>query len=315
MPSLVSAGVDEAVTDVILPAQARFASETANLAAAAEADCTPETLKDPWNDAFDAWLGVAHLRLGPIEEEGRGLAISFWPDTRGMMPRSLAGMIADRDAIVDRPDEFGQVSVAARGLFALEQLLYEPDFSGYSSGSYTCRLATAIAEDLARMAGEIEAGWRDGFAAALTDPGGSPYLTDREAVQALYTALATGLEYNQDQRLGRPLGTLDRPRPTRAEAWRSERSVRNVILSLTALEDLAEALADTPIPETTDAFGGAIARADALDDPALAGVEDPAGRFRIEALQTDLGVLRRTLDTELGTALGVSAGFNSMDGD
>ncbi len=53
----------------------------------------------------------------------------------------------------------------------------------------------------------------------------------------------------------------------------------------------------------------------ALDDPAFAGVTTPAGRFRIEVLLTELNGIRRIVDQDLGSNLGVSAGFNALDGD
>ncbi len=123
----------------------------------------------------------------------------------------------------------------------------------------------------------------------------------------------TGLEFTKDQRLGRPMGTFERPRPTRAEAWRSGRSQRNVVLSLEALRVLATELAEAP--ETDTAFARAIATAEALDDPVFAGVADPGKRFRLEALQQEIAQVQTVAATEIGAALGVSQGFNSQDGD
>ncbi|MFD1808326.1 imelysin family protein [Gemmobacter lanyuensis] len=106
----------------------------------------------------------------------------------------------------------------------------------------------AIADDLARMAAEIDAEWRASFADHLLNPGpSSRYLTLTEARQALLTTLITGLEFNKDARLGRPLGSFDKPHPERAEAATSGRSTRNLELSLVALRSLARSL-HQPIP-------------------------------------------------------------------
>ena len=117
-----------------------------------------------------------------------------------------------------------------------------------------------------------------------------------------------------DQRLGRPLGTFQRPRPERAEARASARSLRNVELSLQALLAFGEALAG-PLPETRTDVAQALTAAAALNDPDFSGFAQPQGHVRAEAL---LGLVRTAQDSagaEAGAALGVEVGFNSADGD
>lgn len=312
------AGVEEVIDTHALPGVARFAEATAALDAAAAQECTAEALRPVYHKTFDAWLGIAHLALGPLEEEGRGLTIGFWPDSRGLVGRTVAKLVADQDPVAERADDFAEVSVAGRGLFALERLLYDESFAGYRPDSYSCTLARAIAQDLARMGQEIDSGWRDGFAATLRSAGAegnARFLSDREAAQALYTALATGLSFVADQRLGRPMGTFDAPKPRVAEARRSGRSLRNVVLSLDALRDLARSLSDQPIPRTEAAFAAALDRAATLQDPVFAGVADPVGRLRVEALQGLVAQINDAVAEEIAPALGVSVGFNSADGD
>jgi len=55
--------------------------------------------------------------------------------------------------------------------------------------------------------------------------------------------------------------------------------------------------------------------AEGLDDPALAGVAEPQGRLRVEALQQSINDIRSLAAAQLGPTLGISAGFNSLDGD
>lgn len=314
----VEAGVEEALADHVLPATAAFAEEAARLSERAGTDCRAEAVRPAYYATFDAWAGLSHLRLGPLEEDGRALAIGFWPDTRGMVAGTLARLLAEADPALADPDAFAEVSVAGRGLFALERLLHEPEMAQYAEGDYACLLTRAIAADLARMGAEIDAGWRDGFANELRRagaPGNARFLSEAEALRALYTALDTGLEFAADQRLGRPLGTPDRPRPERAEARRSGRSLRNLTLSLEALRDLARPLSGSPIPQTEAAFERALALAERLDDPALAGAGTPQGRLRLEALQQRIRDIRAAIAAEIGGPSGISAGFNSADGD
>ncbi|WP_102110445.1 imelysin family protein [Oceaniglobus roseus] len=308
------AGVDEVIDTHILPGMDAFAEASAKLSDTAASDCTAEAVRPAYQSAFDAWMGVSHLTIGPLEQGGRLLAIAFWPDAKGAGARTLGQMIATEDPAVDSPEAFADVSVAARGFFALDRLLYEDP---YEAGSYTCKLVQAVAADLSRMAGEVDAEWHDSFAETLRtagEPGNDRFLTRDEAVQALFTLLGTGLEVDHSQRLGRPMGTFERPRPERAEARRSGRSLRNVVLSLQALRRMADALADQPIPQTDEAFANALDAAD-FDDPVFAGAADPMGRFKLEALQQAIDTASRAVDGELGAQLGVTAGFNSLDGD
>lgn len=310
----VHADVAEAVNARILPDLAAFRAATQELAGTAARTCDPDRLRPAWNAAFDAWMPVSFLRLGPAEEDGRILAIAFWPDPKGIGARQQRQLLSSQDPVVDDPAAFAERSVALRGFFALERLLYP---AGPLTGDYPCALTRATAADLARMAAEVDQGWRDHFARTLLSagqPGNRLYLTEAEARQALFTQLMTGFEFTADQRLGRPLGTFDRPRPERAEARASARSQRNVELSLQSLLAFGEALAG-PLPETRADVEQAIAATRALNDPDFSGLARPQGHVRAEALQ---GLVRAAQDSaglEAGAALGVAVGFNSADGD
>ncbi|UMA64557.1 imelysin family protein [Roseivivax marinus] len=315
--SAAHAGVEEAVTDHALPATEEFAEATASLADTAEEDCPAEALRPAWNEAFDAWLGLSHLRFGPLEEDSRALTIAFWPDTRGMIPRALGGLMGSEDPVIDSVDGFAEVSIAARGLFGMEQVLYAEDMAGYDTDSYACGLARAQARDLAQLGEAIAADWADFAETVRTagQDGNETFLSESETKQAFYTALTTGLEYVADQRLGRPLGSFDDPRPDRAEARLSRRSVRNVTLSLEALRELTHALAPGETPRTDEAFAAALDTASQIEDGDLSGVADPMRRVRIESLAQEVRGIRNAAADEVGQPLGVSAGFNATDGD
>lgn len=306
------ADVAGALRGHILPGYAGFADATAALAQAAEGSCDPAVLRPAWNGAFDAWMAVSHLHLGPVEEGGRGLAIAFWPDPKGLgWKHQQALMTGDPAALT--PGTFADQSVAARGFFALERLLYPAS----DLPADPCPLIRATTADLARTAAEVRAGWQDGFADVLLTAGAegnATFLTEGEAKQALFTQLATALEFDADQRLGRPLGTFDKPRPERAEATASGRSLRNLVLSLQALRAFALALSPD-LPHSAAAFDRTIAQAEALDDPAFAGVATPSGHLKAEILQQSIRALRQAVLAELGSQLGVTVGFNSADGD
>jgi uncharacterized protein len=304
-----AADVTGVVNDLIRPGYAAFAKAAQDLA---DIDsCDTDTLRPAYQSAFDAWLAVAHLHLGPGEDKGRSLAIAFWPDPKGLGAKSQRGLMLGDPANLE-PAAFAEQSVAARGLFGLERLLYPAD----PLPADPCPLIQATAEDLSRMAVEIDAGWATYGETLITagQPGNTTYLSGQEAKQELFTQLAAGLEYVADERIGRPLGTFDKPYPTKAEARASGRSLRNVQLSLAALRAMAVEL-HPDIPASLAAFDRAEGLAAKLQDATFAGVSDPQTRLKIEILQQAVWAARDAVIAELAPALGVDLGFNSADGD
>ncbi len=300
----------------ILPRYQAFAEASQALDQAAQADCAPQsdTLRAAYGAAFDAWMGVSHLRFGPSEQGDRAFALVFWPDSRGKTPKALAGLMQRQDPVVAEAATFRTVSIAARGFFALDYLLFDPQFVEAPQAAYRCQLIQAVARDIAGTADAIWQDWDAGYGDRMSHPGNETYRTETEAARQIFTALITGLEFTSDARLGRPLGSFDRPRPRRAEAWRSGRSLRNVVLSLEATRDLADRLSGGDAAMLAG-FDRALAQAARLEDPVFAGVVDPQERLRIEALKQRIDDLRAQLALELGPQLGLEAGFNSLDGD
>jgi predicted lipoprotein len=161
--------------------------------------------------------------------------------------------------------------------------------------------------------------WATTYAADLLEPTeNGTYRSTQEALQEFLKALSTGLQFTSETRLGRPLGTYQKPRPTRAEAWRSGQSAAHVSLSLRALQELAIPLADDNTALATDlktAFDRALHQLADLGDPVFAGVATPQSRLKIEVVQQSVETIRAIVRERLGPELGVAAGFNSLDGD
>jgi predicted lipoprotein len=309
-------GVDDALEQHILPGLERFAEATEKFAKAAENDCRAGALRAPFQDTFDAWMPVADLRIGPSETGA--LSVGFWPDPRGFTQRALIGLITDKDPVAQDPDAYADVSVAARGLFALDMLLYDPGFSDYTAQSYTCDLVTTIAVDLGRQAEALHSAWKSEFALILRNAGAdgnTTYLTETEAKRAIFTQILSSLEFTSGKRLGLPMGDFDRPRPALAEARRSGRSLRNVLLAVEGTYDLAVALAEHDLPQTDTAYAQVKTAADHVKDRSFGDVETPQGRLRVEVLQQAVETLHETIASELGAPMGIAPGFNAQDGD
>lgn len=310
--------IGEIVDLHVIPKYQLLVEETAVLATVAASDCQPESLdlRSAYHRAFDSWVKVSHLRFGPSERNDRAFALAFWPDTRGSTPKSLASLFRQKDPVVYSVAEFSDISVAVRGFHALEFLLYDQQYNQMEAAKadYRCALIRAISRDIAFNASAILDEWENEYSHLISSQGNQTYRTTTEAARQFFTALLLGLEFTSDTRLGRPMGSFDKPRPKWAEARRSGRSLRHVLLSLESTQELAAFLSNGD-ESLEQAFAAAIRRAKELDDPVFASVSEPQGRFRVEDLQQDIHVLRRRLSEEVGQRLGIAAGFNSLDGD
>jgi predicted lipoprotein len=232
-------------------------------------------------------------------------------------------MAAGEDPVVDDPAAFAGVSVAARGFFALDYLLFDPAAAPIEAQDYRCRLLQAITRDMATTAVRMLARWRDPWAGILTSagaPDNSVYLAPDESTRALYAALTEALQADVNLRLGRPLGTFEHPQPRRAEAWRSGRSLHDVEVSLETLRSyaatvFAPAIGPDHAATVAVSFDAALAAVGRVGGPIDVAVATTQGRFRVEALQTAIHRVESEIAEHVGPTIGVASGFNAMDGD
>ncbi len=308
------ADVTEVVEAHILPGVEAFAGAAADLAITAAEDCSRTAVLPVYDRAYDAWMQIADLRLGP--SEAAPLTIAFWPDERGSGARALTAILAEGGPELTDPAAFASVSAAARGFPGLDLLLGDPDFA-YGPADPACTLVRTMTADLRTQAEALAQGWR-AFAPDLETPGAAgniAYLDAEEARAALYTQIVTGLTLTTDTRLARPLGTFERPRPTRAESWRTARSLANALASARANYAMARLLAGQEIAAAASALDQVERAAAAVADPGFQDIADPTARLRLEILNQRITALRLAIETDLPAIWGVSVGFNAQDGD
>lgn len=320
------AAADRLLSEVVQPGTTAFAAATATLARTAApvcADMEPAALRDAFHGAWDAWMGIQHLRFGPVEDESRNLQIAFWPDNRGTVGRTVERLLTTENAPVEDGEAFAKVSVGARGLPALERLLFDDSGTLPLDSAFRCAYAAAIAADLERLATEIYAAWKGPFAAIWATAGeesNTVFLAPQETSQRVFAVTLGALEETVRHRLGTPLGTVAMARPQLAEARRSGRSLRQIGLVLDATEHSLMTVfgpALDPGDRTTLADAYTRARRD-LDRVAEHGDLSAAlaeNRIRVEVLQQSVERIVLTMRAEIGPKLGIAAGFNAADGD
>lgn len=306
-----------AVEERLLPGYAAFAAETAALAESARAHCAGDgeaaAVEAAYQRAFDAWIQVAPIDFGPVRSEGVYETVEYWPDPSGATASAVTFLLAAEDPVVNDPKAFARIAPQARGLMALDWLLYDRYAPKIEPGGYPCRLVAAVTEDLERIGAAIRRDWRDRFAPAFMEagePGNPLYFRAQDAARELYQAVARAVEATRELRVLRPLAAPERPAPQAAEAWRSDRPLRNIRLMLASLSGLTETVFLPELePERAArlqaAFDAAEAAAEEVEAPLAAAVADPEGRKALEALAEALRTLRTALDEEIGEPLGL----------
>lgn len=315
---------DRLLSEVILPGVEDFRQATVVLSASAATcgDGSESDFRDQFHATWDAWMAIQHLGFGPLEQDNRALQIAFWPDGRGRTAKTVARLVKAEDPIVDDPSGFAKISVAGRGLYALERLLYE-DKGERLATPYICRYRKAAAEDLERLATEIATEWNGEWVEAVKTAGAPEntiFLAPEEVSQRLLATLNGSLDLTVRLRLGKPLGSLNKPKPRLAEAWRSGRSLRQIDLIVAAARKTFDAafvpdLTPEEVGQVTAVFATIMT---AQRDVAAAGDLQEAvvmDRLKVEILQGAIQRLAEALTGTVGVQLGIAKGFNSADGD
>ena len=320
-----------------LPRYERLATATDAFAAAAEAFCAEgstaddERLRAGFHDTMDAWMGVQHLRFGPVDSRMRGFRFYFWPQARNKVGEAVAELVAAGEDDAALAARIGRTNVAVQGLLAAEVLVYDDSYLGADAKG--CGLLAAVAENMRAMAVGILAEWREGdnaFARLMTAPGpDNPHFEDHAAATlAFFQGLHDSLQLIYDVNLKPVIGeSTAAVRPVLAESRLSGRSQRNIVATLEALQALYLGEGSAGLGELTaaadpkldrlmrKAFRLTLATARSIEGPVEQAATDPARRPPVTKLAKQVQALRQIVRDRLAPALGLAVGFNALDGD
>ncbi|WP_279480022.1 imelysin family protein [Aureimonas sp. SK2] len=331
--AVVAATIDR----VIRPGYAALAEAARDAHGRAEAACaapSPEALAQ-LREGFAA-LVAAHariepIRFGPVAEDNRIERWLLWPDRRGIALRQVQDALGRQDATVLDPAALGRKSVALQGLTALEYLLYGDGAQALETGAgdFRCRFALSILTRMAEMGASLSAEWAEGapIVRRMTHP--SPddarYRSDTEALEEIFAAAAHGLELVRDVRLRPGLGKPgEEPKPQLFLFRRSGLTGAALSANVDGLSTLlSEGGLFTLLPPASQWAGPSIGLEfetagrilASLDRPVPDLVETPEGRSRLESVAIAVRGVETVLSGEVAPALGLSAGFSSLDGD
>lgn len=266
-------------------------------------------LRISFKAAADAWSSIEFIRIGPISKNNRHERMAHWPERKNAVGKALTGLTNRDDGEVFQPRRFSETSVAGQGLSALERLLFDDGMpSSNMLADRYCAIGRAIAGSLATIASDVAGEWRQ-----------SPDLGEpRETVTRLATDLLGVYQMVGDLKLEAIMGdSAERARPALAEGWRSGRSTRAIVLNLRSIEAFMHLISD-PANDNGSVLGAlatAIRIAEGLPADFAPLAEDPRQRYRLILL---LDAVRAARDLSLAfvpQALGITVGFNSLDGD
>jgi len=274
---------------------------------------------------IEKFSAIELFRLGPLLEDNRQYRLFFWPGRKGVAERQLRALLRSTDLNRLSAGTLAEKSVAVQGLTALERLLFDVDHQPIETGA-PCVLIPVIIENVANMAGELETLWHSdsGVVQALLQPqSDSPLFRDVEDVtRSVFTQVKVGLDVVLEEKL-RPLLSNDPKRVLQAPLWLSQRTVPMLtgnIRSLQALLFDSGVLDDENIEQELSVEFQYLESVLADLKPIVYFVE-PDGKLTKEVrvlmhkLAAVLAGVRYTIDTHFSQVLGISAGFNSADGD
>jgi len=277
--------------------------------------------REAYHRSADAWSSIEIIHYGPIAEDFRGERLSFWPERKNAVEKALKAALANPSDTALEPAAFRKGSAGVQGLPALERLLFsegasEAQFTGSDEGAFRCRLGTAIAGNILAIAREVQAGWTEGENAIVHRLAAPEIATAAKA--ALATDLLGGYVLIKDKKLDPAMGKdAAGVRPKMAEGWRSGRSLRAIVLNLESTGKILEILADgMPKRDMTALRNNATALRVARR------LNGDLGALAAGPQRRDLLLLRDAADAagkrafeEAPVVLGVTVGFNSLDGD
>jgi predicted lipoprotein len=320
-----SALLDHLARSVLLPMQTASAAKAAALPGAIDAHCdaldagapgtTLDAARAAWAETIDTWQRAEALLIGPAAMDNKALRskIYAWPTIATCeIDRDTASRFADPSSY-----DISTKLIRVRSLTAVEYLLHPPSANhtciaappgwaalGADVPRARCRLAEAIAIDVAAQTAQLAAAWRpDGgdYAGQLARAGqdGSQFARAQDAVNIVAGGMLTGQFLIKDMKIGEPAGIIDNacgsvgaPCMLELELPFSDRTTFAVRASLAALREVFTGTTATADGPAFDDFLRALGHGDVADqmighlDATIASAAQVPDRFTT-ALMTD----------------------------
>ncbi|WP_417784281.1 imelysin family protein [Terasakiella pusilla] len=305
------------VQDFVIPSYDAFSHQAKRQADAWDKTCNGDTLKPLFHNTSDAWAAVQHINFGPITLLLRRDRLYHWPERRNAVGKSLSKALNDKDISLLSAKKITGTSVALQGLPALERILYTDAIKD----DYGCQLGKAIAHNIEEIANGTLKDWKAALP-NIKEGSAHPifFESNDEVAIRLFTELLTGFQMISDQKIALPMGSnLKKANGKRAEGWRSLRSTRYIQQSAKNLRAMAlpfvSFLPEKSAEKTEQQLSKFVQLASTLPSPLKDAVTDEEARKKILTFRDEISKTRNLIVEEFTQHLGLTVGFNSLDGD
>ncbi|WP_416396617.1 imelysin family protein [Allohahella sp. A8] len=282
-----------------------------------------------------AWSRVSFIRIGPYREDHAGQRMQFWPDKRGSGERQIQQALISQPEALTAPNTLRQQSVALQGLPAYEAVLKDmiqpaSGSASTASANFHCDYLETLAENMAansktlaeRMSEGAEAIEAVTFAQWMEVVRGGLQIAGEMKLKAVAQSMRAHLAKPADTATP---GVLELTR--KVPFSRSHLAMASIGDELEGLAALLESAQIENLLQSSDAGYLASVRfqlaqagkaVESLDDLEGKPISAAALNDAIGVVDYASGMLAQTgsdMMTTLYPALGLSRGFNSMDGD
>jgi hypothetical protein len=316
----------------IIPRYRAFEASTSALSTKTTEYCVaPDTvklglIKHAFLETMITWQRIRVIRFGPIMKNARYARVQFWPDKRRTAIRQIRGALMKKDTNIINSGGLEGRSVALQNLSAFEYLFVtSPD------NIFACRLMTAIASFQRNIAREVLLEWEKprGYRDTILSAGkNNPTFGNNAApATAFLNSIITLLDVIIRQKLEAPLGSdLYRASPRSAENWRTALSRKNIVANLNSIIEMFEApdgFSDLLSKRKSKVMSDAIVRelhtvsrkVNTLPLPLPKAVLKAETRAQLEIIIQNLKDIRLLIRESVANTLGLTIGFNALDGD
>ncbi|WP_052742053.1 imelysin family protein [Kiloniella litopenaei] len=193
-----------------------------------------------------AWSGVEMYRIGPAIKNNRQEKLFFWPDRKSIGLRQVRKLIDTQDKTALTKETLQKKSVAVQGVLALEYVLFGKNSEMLATAnpqSYRCNYGVSITRAIQTTAQKIIGDWSSpsGYAAVMleTGPTNPIYRSDAEVIQDLLRISSEMIQSTRDLKIQNTIKeSPEKSKPKRAPFWRSNQTLHAYQNNLHAVEDL-----------------------------------------------------------------------------
>lgn len=311
---------------LLAPRAQTFAREAAALSAPVQALCDADrasastalaAARAAWQRAVDAWERLAAVPLGPLIERRSMRQLDFTPARPELIERAIQGQPAG-------PADMERVGTPAKGLPALEWLLWARFASSASPATPACLYAVQVAKDLTLHAAALEQAVEAAAEQTWDEARGDVAFTEFINQWVGATERLRWAQIDKPRREAATRGQRSPAYPRQASgqtaaSWARQWQVLRELAVFQGREAPRPGQGVVPL-ETylrgrgLNALAGRWARQVDRAGAAMQGLR-PGDARRLDAAVRELAALKALAEAEVAPALEISIGFSDADGD